>query len=274
MIPPVMQPPLAVGADVVVHSATKFLCGHSDVTAGAVITNDSALHERIAFQQNAEGAGLSPFESWLLLRGLKTLALRVERQNDSARKVAHFLKLSGKVKEVHHPGFKNHPGHEVHRSQAEGDGAVMTFTTGDEAFSRRIVEATKLFKIAVSFGSVGSTISLPYRMSHASIPLTLRQRLAPPADLVRLSVGIEDVNDLLDDLGQALTSAITASALTKSPNRSCSAAARAIIDCCCIHRPRMAGGAKLANLYERPTLPLAFLTLRLCANRQSCAGCN
>ena len=208
MMSPVMQQPLALGADVVVHSATKFLCGHSDVTAGAVITNDSALHERIAFQQNAEGAGLSPFESWLLLRGLKTLALRVERQNDSARKVAQILKLSGKVKEVHHPGFKNHPGHEVHRSQAEGDGAVMTFTTGDEAFSRRIVEATKLFKIAVSFGSVGSTISLPYRMSHASIPLTLRQRLAPPADLVRLSVGIEDVNDLLDDLGQALTTAI------------------------------------------------------------------
>jgi cystathionine beta-lyase len=170
-----------------------------------VITNSPALHERIAFQQNAEGAGLSPFESWLLLRGMKTLALRVERQNETARKVAQFLELSGKISKVYYPGFKNHPGHEIHRSQADGDGAVVTFTTGDEEFSKRIVEATKLFAIAVSFGSVGSTISLPYRMSHASIPETLKDRLAPPADLVRLSIGIEDANDLLEDLQQAFT---------------------------------------------------------------------
>jgi len=205
MMSPCYQRPLTLGADLVVHSATKFLCGHSDVTAGAVITNNPALHDRIAFQQNAEGAGLSPFESWLLLRGMKTLALRVERQNDTARKVAKFLELSGKISKVYYPGFKNHPGHEIHRSQADGDGAVVTFTTGDEEFSKRIVEATKLFAIAVSFGSVGSTISLPYRMSHASIPETLKDRLAPPADLVRLSIGIEDANDLLEDLQQAFT---------------------------------------------------------------------
>lgn len=205
MMSPCYQRPLTLGADLVVHSATKFLCGHSDVTAGAVITNSPALHERIAFQQNAEGAGLSPFESWLLLRGMKTLALRVERQNDTAYKVAQFLELSGKISKVYYPGFKNHPGHEIHRSQADGDGAVVTFTTGDEEFSKRIVEATKLFAIAVSFGSVGSTISLPYRMSHASIPETLKDRLAPPADLVRLSIGIEDANDLLEDLQQAFT---------------------------------------------------------------------
>jgi cystathionine beta-lyase len=204
MLSPVLQQPLALGADVVVHSATKFLGGHSDVTAGAVITNDSALHERIAFQQNAEGAGLSPFESWLLLRGLKTLALRVERQNESARKVAQFLATHKGVKQVFHPGLKDHPGHEVHRSQSTGDGSVVSFTTGDAEASASLVEATKLFKIAVSFGSVGSTISLPCRMSHASIPQTLRHRLAPPADLVRLSVGIEDANDLLEDLEQAL----------------------------------------------------------------------
>lgn len=205
MLSPCYQRPLVLGADLVIHSATKFLCGHSDVTAGAVLTNDPVLHERIAFQQNAEGAGLSPFESWLLLRGIKTLALRVERQNDSARKVAQFLELSGKLKRVYHPGFKNHPGREIHRSQAQGDGAVVTFITGDEEFSKRIVEATKLFAIAVSFGSVGSTISLPYRMSHASIPETLKDRLAPPPDLVRLSVGIEDADDLIDDLRQAFT---------------------------------------------------------------------
>ena len=205
MMSPCYQRPLTLGADLVVHSATKFLCGHSDVTAGAVITNNPALHDRIAFQQNAEGAGLSPFESWLLLRGMKTLALRVERQNDTARKVAKFLELSGKISKVYYPGFKNHPGHEIHRSQADGDGAVVTFTTGDEEFSKRIVEATKLFAIAVSFGSVSSTISLPYRMSHASIPETLKDRLAPPADLVRLSIGIEDASDLLEDLQQAFT---------------------------------------------------------------------
>jgi cystathionine beta-lyase len=205
MLSPCLQRPLTLGAHLVIHSATKFLCGHSDVTAGAVIANDPALHARIAFQQNAEGAGLSPFESWLLFRGMKTLALRVERQNDSALKVAQFLELSGKAKKVYHPGFKNHPGHQIHRSQADGDGAVVTFTTGDEEFSKRIVEATRLFAIAVSFGSVGSTISLPYRMSHASIPETLKDRLAPPADLVRLSVGIEDANDLIADLQQALT---------------------------------------------------------------------
>ncbi len=205
MLSPVLQRPLALGADVVIHSATKFLCGHSDVTAGALITSDESLYEQIAFQQNAEGAALNPFESWLLLRSLKTLSLRVERQNDTALKVAQFLELSGKVKRVFHPGFKNHPGREIHRRQAEGDGAVVTFTTDDEEFSRRIVEATKLFTIAVSFGSVGSTVSLPYRMSHASIPEALKDRLAPPRDLVRLSVGIEDANDLMDDLRQAFT---------------------------------------------------------------------
>lgn len=204
MLSPILQQPLALGADVVIHSATKFLCGHSDVTAGALITNNRTLHEQIAFHQNAEGAALSPFESWLLLRGLKTLALRVERQNDTARKIAQFLELQKGIKEVFHPGLKNHPGHDLHRSQAEGDGAVITFTTGDAEISRKIVEATRLFTIAVSFGSVGSTISLPCRMSHASIPAHLRNRLAPPEDLVRVSVGIEDANDLMADLENAL----------------------------------------------------------------------
>jgi cystathionine beta-lyase len=204
MLSPVFQRPLNLGADIVIHSATKFLCGHSDVTAGAIITNDRSVHERISFQQNAEGAGLSPFESWLLLRGLKTLALRVERQNSSARRVAEFLELHPSVSRVFYPGLVSNEGHKIHRAQADGDGAVVSFTTGDPDFSVRLVEATQLFKIAVSFGSVGSTISLPCRMSHASIPLALRDRLGPPTDLVRLSVGIEDVDDLIDDLSQAL----------------------------------------------------------------------
>jgi cystathionine beta-lyase len=204
MLSPVFQRPLSLGADVVVHSATKFLCGHSDVTAGALITNDPVLHKQFSFQQNAEGAGLSPFESWLLLRGLKTLALRVERQNNSAEKIAHFLQERREVTRVFYPGLASHPGHEVHRGQADGNGAVVSFTTGDENLSTAIVESTKLFKVAVSFGSVGSTISLPCRMSHASIPASLRDRLAPPSDLVRISVGIEDVDDLIHDLRQAL----------------------------------------------------------------------
>lgn len=215
ILSPIFQQPLALGADIVIHSATKFLCGHSDVTAGAVITNDLAVYEQIAFQQNAEGAGLSPFESWLLLRGLKTLALRVERQNDSARKIAQFLEVHPTVAKVYYPGFKNHPGHEVHRSQSEGDGAVISFTTGDTEVSSRLVEATRLFAIAVSFGSVGSTISLPCNMSHSSIPSALKDRLGPPADLVRLSVGIEDVNDLMEDLEQAFTAAAKECASTK-----------------------------------------------------------
>jgi cystathionine beta-lyase len=205
MLSPIFQRPLNAGADVVLHSATKFLCGHSDVTAGAVITNNSRIHEAIGFQQNAEGAGLSPFESWLLLRGLKTLALRVERQNQSARKISQFLEIHPSISRVFYPGLESHEGHDVHRRQADGDGAVLSFTTNDPDYSARIVEATKLFRIAVSFGSVGSTISLPCHMSHASIPVALRDRLGPPADLVRLSVGIEDVDDLIEDLSQALS---------------------------------------------------------------------
>lgn len=203
MLSPVFQQPLNLGADIVVHSATKFLCGHSDVTAGALITNSPALHQQFAFQQNAEGAGLSPFESWLLLRGLKTLALRVERQNASAEKIARFLQTRAEVRQVFYPGLAQHPGHEIHRQQASGSGAVISFATVDEKLSAEIVETTRLFKVAVSFGSVGSTISLPCRMSHASIPSALRDRLAPPPDLVRLSVGIEDLDDLISDLERA-----------------------------------------------------------------------
>jgi cystathionine beta-lyase len=207
MLSPCFQKPLELGADIVVHSATKFLCGHSDVTAGALVTNDYDLHRRIAFDQNAEGAGLSPFESWLLLRGMKTLSLRVERQNESARKIAEFLSNQPEVAQVYYPGLAGHPGRHIHRLQSTGDGAVISFTTGDVALSRQVVESTQLFDIAVSFGSIGSTISLPCRMSHASIPQALRSRLAPTPDLVRLSVGIEDVDDLMEDLSRAFAMA-------------------------------------------------------------------
>lgn len=197
LLSPCLQRPLALGADLVVHSATKALCGHGDVCAGAVVTNDPELHREIAFHLNAEGAGLAPFDSWLLLRGIKTLALRVERQCISARLIAEHLAGRPEVRRVFFPGG------EIHQRQASGPGPVVSFTTGNSELSRRIVEAVRLFTIAVSFGSVASSISLPCRMSHASIPAELRDRLAPPPDLVRLSVGIEDVDDLLGDLEQA-----------------------------------------------------------------------
>ena len=207
MLSPVLQKPLAHGVDVVVHSATKFLCGHSDVTGGALITNDAEIFRQIKFQQNAEGAGLAPFDSWLLLRGIKTLALRVERQNDAAKKIAEYLTRRGGVRQVFYPGLETHEGFEINKGQAKGGGAVIGFTTGDAEFSQKIVENTRLFDIAVSFGSVGSVISLPCRMSHASIPDSLRDKLAPPADLIRISIGIEDIDDLMEDLEAAFATA-------------------------------------------------------------------
>jgi len=207
MLSPCLQRPLTLGADLVIHSATKFLCGHSDVTAGAVITSNAELHRQIAFYHNAEGSGLAPFESWLLLRGIKTLSLRVERQNESALTIAKYLSRHPAIKSVYYPGLESHPGHEIHSEQAAGGGAVISFVTGDPEFSRRLVESTNLFEIAVSFGSVGSVISTPCKMSHASVPESLRDRLAPPEDLVRISVGIEDVDDLIEDLEQAFAAA-------------------------------------------------------------------
>ncbi len=191
LLSPVLQRPLELGADVVVHSATKFLCGHGDVIAGAVVVKDAAVGERIAFSQNAEGAGLSPFITWLLLRGMKTLALRVERQNETARRVASYLAGRDGVERVYYPGL----------------GGVISFTTGDAERSRRIVEATELFTIAVSFGGISSVISLPCHMSHASIPAEIRAEHAPPSDLVRISVGIEDAEDLIEDLDRAFADA-------------------------------------------------------------------
>jgi len=210
MLSPCFQQPLALGADVVIHSATKFLCGHSDVTAGALITSNAKLDRQFRFQQNAEGAGLAPFDSWLLLRGIKTLVVRAERQSSSANAIARFLSERPVVEQVYYPGLSTHVDHELHRRQASGDGGVISFTTGDASTSQHIVSSTRWFSIAVSFGSVNSVISLPCAMSHASIPDSLKDRLAPSRDLVRLSIGIEDVDDLIDDLDQAFNIAVTA----------------------------------------------------------------
>jgi cystathionine beta-lyase len=200
---PYLQRPLELGADIVLHSATKFLCGHSDVMAGAVVVADEDLAQELYLIQNGEGAGLSPFDSYLLLRGTKTLSLRLDRQQSNAEAIAELLDAHPAVDRVYYPGLANDRQLAIHRAQASGDGAVLSFATGDPEFSRTVVEATKLFAITVSFGGVNSTISLPNYMSHASIPAHLRQQKSIPADLVRISVGAEDVDDLIDDLSQA-----------------------------------------------------------------------
>ena len=213
---PYLQRPLELGADIVLHSATKFLCGHSDVMAGAVVVADEDLAQELYLIQNGEGAGLSPFDSYLLLRGTKTLSLRLDRQQSNAEAIAELLDAHPAVDRVYYPGLANDRQLAIHRAQASGDGAVLSFATGDAEFSRTVVEATKLFAITVSFGGVNSTISLPNYMSHASIPAHLRQQKSIPPDLVRISVGAEDVDDLIDDLSQAFEIAARQSAALRA----------------------------------------------------------
>ena len=200
---PYLQRPLLRGADIVVHSATKFLCGHSDVTAGAVVVNDPRIAEELYLIQNGEGAGLAPLDSFLLLRGMKTLAVRLDRQQQNAIKVAQFLRGHPAVTRLNFPSLLAGADRAIYDSQARGPGAVISFETGDADLSRRLAEACTIFNITVSFGGVNSTISLPNYMSHASIPPELREGKCLPRDLVRLSVGIEDADDLINDLIQA-----------------------------------------------------------------------
>ncbi|KAK9922313.1 hypothetical protein M0R45_030782 [Rubus argutus] len=201
---PVLSQPLDLGADIVMHSATKFIAGHSDVMAGVLAVKGESLAEQLYFLQNAEGSGLAPFDCWICLRGIKTMALRVEKQQDNAQKIAEFLASHPRVKKVNYAGIPGHPGRALHYSQAKGAGSVLSFLTGSLALSKHIVETTKYFSVTVSFGSVKSLISLPCFMSHASIPSAVRESRGLTEDLVRISVGIEDVNDLIADLDYAL----------------------------------------------------------------------
>ncbi|KAK7244447.1 hypothetical protein RIF29_39269 [Crotalaria pallida] len=201
---PVLSRPLELGADIVMHSATKFIAGHSDIMAGVLAVKGERLGKELYFLQNAEGSGLAPFDCWLCLRGIKTMALRVEKQQDNAQKIAEFLASHPRVKKVNYAGLLDHPGRDLHYSQAKGAGSVLSFLTGSLALSKHIVENTKYFSITVSFGSVKSLISMPCFMSHASIPAAVREARGLTEDLVRISVGIEDVNDLIADLENAL----------------------------------------------------------------------
>ncbi|MER7210970.1 cystathionine gamma-synthase [Streptosporangium sp. NPDC020072] len=199
---PYLQQPLALGADVVVHSTTKYVGGHSDVVGGALVTADAELGERLAFHQNAMGAVAGPFDAWLTLRGLKTLAVRMERHCDNAERVADLLLAHPRVSSVLYPGLPDHPGHETAAKQMRRFGGMVSFrVAGGEAEAVEICNRTKLFTLGESLGGVESLIEHPGRMTHAS---AAGSPLEVPADLVRLSVGIESVDDLLADLSRAL----------------------------------------------------------------------
>ncbi|KAH9838355.1 cystathionine beta-lyase [Rhodofomes roseus] len=205
MMSPYLQRPLEHGADIVYDSATKYLSGHHDLMAGIITCNRDDLAKQIAFMINSVGNALTPFDSFLLLRGVKTLAIRMDRQQSTAMLVAQLLSRLGFV--THYPGLPNHPGREIHERIADGYGAVLSFETGDKELSERIVGATRLWGISVSFGCVNSLISMPCVMSHASIDPATRAARGLPEDLIRLCVGIEDPADLIDDLQHALLAA-------------------------------------------------------------------
>jgi cystathionine gamma-synthase len=198
---PYLQRPLELGADVAVHSVTKYLAGHSDLVAGAIVTNDDRLRDRLAFLQNAVGAVPGPMDCYLALRGLKTLAVRMQAHCRGADAVARFLRRHPKVARVRYPGLEDDPGHEVAARQMDGFGGMVSFEVGSAEEARAVVERTRLFFLAESLGGVESLIELPGPMTHASVA---GSPLEVPDSLIRLSVGIEHPDDLIDDLAHAL----------------------------------------------------------------------
>jgi len=199
---PYLQQPLALGADIVVHSLTKYMGGHSDVVGGALVTSDAELGEQLAYHQNAMGAVAGPFDAWLVMRGVKTLAVRMDRHCANAGRIAEMLAAHPKVTQVYYPGLESHPGHEVAAKQMKAFGGMVSFrVSGGEEAAVRVCDRARLFTLGESLGGVESLIEHPGRMTHASVA---GSALEVPADLVRLSVGIEAVDDLLADLAQAL----------------------------------------------------------------------
>ncbi len=203
---PYFQNPLELGADIVVHSSTKFLNGHSDMVGGIVVTNDPDIAERVSFVQNAVGAVPGPFDCWLALRGTKTLALRMRQHDANARHLALYLSRHPAVKKIYYPGLEDHPEHELAKRQARGFGGIVSIDVGSLDRARHVLENVRLFTLAESLGGVESLICHPATMTHASVPEDFRKRLGITEGLVRLSVGIEDVEDLEADLSRALAS--------------------------------------------------------------------
>jgi cystathionine gamma-lyase/cystathionine beta-lyase/cystathionine gamma-lyase/homocysteine desulfhydrase len=201
---PYLQRPLEYGVDIVVHSTTKYLNGHSDGVGGIVVLNDEEDANWIGFVQNSAGAILSPFDSWLVMRGTKTLALRMEQHDKSGRAVAAFLEEHPKVQKVYYPGSASHPQHSLARRQQHGFGGMVAFDVGSLVAARIVLESVKLCTLAESLGGVETLISHPATMTHASVDEAKRQRLGITDGLVRISVGIEDTDDIIADLDQAL----------------------------------------------------------------------
>ena len=204
---PVFQRPLEMGADVVLHSTTKYLNGHSDMIGGLLVTSREDLAEQFGFLQNASGPVPGPMDCFLALRGIKTLPIRMQRHDETGRKVASWLEKRPEVKKIYYPGLPSHPQHELAKKQMSGFGGMISIDLGDPARARRFVEATRVFALAESLGGVESLIGHPATMTHAAVPLAMRQAMGLTDSLVRLSCGIEDVGDLVQDLEQALNKA-------------------------------------------------------------------
>ncbi len=209
---PVAQKPLNLGADIVVHSATKYLSGHSDLIAGLVVTATQELGDKIKFIQNASGAILGPFDSWLVIRGIETLSLRIKAHAENAQKVAEYLQSEKLIKNVYYPGLETHQNHNIAKKQQKYFGGVVAFdlVIDDKELASKIVSSTKLFKLAESLGGVKSLLCLPCEMTHKSIPAEKRYQSGVTDSLIRLSVGLEDADDLIDDLKQAFAVAVNA----------------------------------------------------------------
>ena len=201
---PYWQNPLELGADIVLHSATKYIGGHSDVVAGLAVVNSGKLAEDLHFVQNSTGGVLGPQDSWLLIRGIKTLGIRMEETEANTKAIVEFLQNHPKVNKVFYPGLETHPNHEIAKKQARGFGGMVSFDVGSGENADQILSRIKYFTLAESLGAVESLISVPARMTHASIPAERRAELGITEGLVRISVGIEDVEDLIEDLSQAL----------------------------------------------------------------------
>lgn len=201
---PYLQLPLELGVDIVVHSATKYLGGHSDVVSGLVVVNDEKLAERIAFIQNSTGGVLGPFDSFLLIRGIKTLGVRMDRHVSNAEKAVEFLQNHKAVKKVYYPGLKDAQGYEINKKQAKNGGAMISFELYENYDIKKFFSSLKLIALAESLGGVESLVCHPASMTHASIPYETRQKIGITDGLIRLSIGIENIDDLIDDLKQAI----------------------------------------------------------------------
>lgn len=201
---PYWQNPIGLGADIALHSATKYIGGHSDVVAGLVVVNDDKLAQDLHFVQNSTGGILGPQDSWLLIRGIKTLGIRMEETENNTKAIVEFLQGHPMVKKVFYPGLETHAGHEIAKKQSRGFGGMVSFDVGSAEMADQILAKIKYFTLAESLGAVESLISVPARMTHASIPAERRAELGIGDGLVRISVGLEDVQDLIEDLTQAL----------------------------------------------------------------------